>query len=118
MATLKIGRTVTTQKIFVASLYAAALVVIGLCSRVQAQMLLWDQVVSKAKKEGKVVVSIPPGAELRKSLKEVFEKRFAIELELVTGRGAAVAKKIRMNSERACVLPTYIRADRHRSFTV
>src|SRR6266511_505643 len=94
MANLKMGRTVTTQKIFVASLYAAALVVIGLCSRVQAQMLLWDQVVSKAKKEGKVVVSIPPGAELRKSLKEIFEKRFAIELELVTGRGAAVAKKI------------------------
>jgi ABC-type Fe3+ transport system substrate-binding protein len=94
MANLKMERTVTTQKIFVASLYAAALVVIGLCSRVQAQMLLWDQVVSKAKKEGKVVVSIPPGAELRKSLKEVFEKRFAIELELVTGRGAAVAKKI------------------------
>jgi hypothetical protein len=94
MANLKMGRTVTTQKIFVASLYAAALVVIGLCSRVQAQMLLWDQVVSEAKKEGKVVVSIPSGAELRKSLKEVFEKRFAIELELVTGRGAAVAKKI------------------------
>ena len=90
MANLKMGSTV--RKIFVASLYAAALVVIGLCARVQAQMLLWDQVVSEAKKEGKVVVSIPPGAELRKSLKEVFEKRFAIELELVTGRGAAVKK--------------------------
>lgn len=81
------------QRILVASLYTIALVT-GLCSHVQAQVVQWDQVVAAAKKEGKVVVSIPPGAELRKSLKEVFEKRFGIELELVTGRGAAIAKKI------------------------
>ena len=54
----------------------------------------WQQIVAAAKKEGKVVVSIPAGAELRKSLKDRFEKRYGIELELFTGRGAAVAKKI------------------------
>lgn len=81
------------QKIFAASLCAVALVIV-LSPRVDAQLSQWDQVVSEAKKEGKVVVSIPPGAELRKSLKGVFEKRFGIELELVTGRGAAIAKKI------------------------
>jgi len=64
------------------------------CPVTDAQTLQWQEVVSAAKKEGKVVVSIPPGAELRKSLKDVFEKRYGIELELVTGRGAAVAKKI------------------------
>jgi ABC-type Fe3+ transport system substrate-binding protein len=63
-------------------------------SAVGAQTSSWPQAVAAAKKEGKVVVSIPPGAELRKSLKEVFEKRYGIELELVTGRGAAVARKI------------------------
>ena len=47
-----------------------------------------------AKKEGKVVVSVPPGAELRKALKETFERRFGIELELVTGRGSTIVKKI------------------------
>jgi ABC-type Fe3+ transport system substrate-binding protein len=66
----------------------------GLCSPLHAQVSRWDQVVAGAKKEGKVVVSIPPGAELRKSLKAVFEKRFGIELELITGRGTASAKKI------------------------
>jgi iron(III) transport system substrate-binding protein len=81
------------QKIFVASLRAIALL-IGLSPRLDAQVSQWDQVVSEAKKEGMVVASIPPGAELRKSLKSVFEKRFGIELELVTGRGAAIAKKI------------------------
>jgi len=54
----------------------------------------WQRAVAAAKKEGKVVVSIPPGAELRKALKEKFEKRFGIELELITGRGTAIAKKI------------------------
>jgi iron(III) transport system substrate-binding protein len=54
----------------------------------------WQRAVAAAKKEGKVVVSIPPGAELRKALKERFEKRFGIELELITGRGSAIAKKI------------------------
>src|SRR5215467_97832 len=54
----------------------------------------WQRVVTAAKKEGKVVVSVPPGAELRKALKENFERRFGIELELVTGRGSAIVKKI------------------------
>jgi ABC-type Fe3+ transport system substrate-binding protein len=54
----------------------------------------WQQVMDAAKKEGKVVVSVPPGAALRKALKDVFERRFGIELELVTGRGSTVVKKI------------------------
>ena len=54
----------------------------------------WQRVTAAAKKEGKVVVSVPPGAELRKALKETFERRFGIELELVTGRGSAIVKKI------------------------
>ena len=54
----------------------------------------WQRVMAAAKKEGKVVVSVPPGAELRKALKEGFERRFGIELELVTGRGSAIVKKI------------------------
>jgi iron(III) transport system substrate-binding protein len=67
---------------------------VGLASPLEAQVSQWDQVLAAAKKERKVVVSIPPGAELRKSLKDVFEKRFGIELELITGRGIASVKKI------------------------
>jgi len=54
----------------------------------------WQRVMAAANKEGKVVVSVPPGAEWRKALKETFERRFGIELELVTGRGSAIVKKI------------------------
>jgi iron(III) transport system substrate-binding protein len=54
----------------------------------------WQRVTAAAKKEGKVVVSVPPSAELRKALQENFEKHYGIELELVTGRGSAIVKKI------------------------
>jgi ABC-type thiamine transport system substrate-binding protein len=54
----------------------------------------WQRILDGAKREGRVVVSIPPSAELRKMLKEVFEKRFGIELELVTGRGSQIIRRI------------------------
>jgi ABC-type thiamine transport system substrate-binding protein len=54
----------------------------------------WQRILEAAKREGRVVVSIPPSAELRKMLKEVFEKRFGIELELVTGRGSQIIRRI------------------------
>ena len=54
----------------------------------------WTRILEAAKREGRVVVSIPPSAELRKVLKEVFEKRFGIELELVTGRGSQIIRRI------------------------
>jgi hypothetical protein len=60
----------------------------------------WQRVMATAKKEGKVVVSVPPGAELRKALKEGFERRFGIGLELVTGRASAIVKKIAEAQER------------------
>lgn len=55
----------------------------------------WTEVLEKAKKEGKVVVSVPASVELRKKLEEVFEGRFAgIDLELVPGRGSASVRRI------------------------
>jgi len=48
----------------------------------------WEKVVEAAKKEGKVVASIPASAKLRKQMEKVFEKRFpGIELEPVPGGG-------------------------------
>jgi len=76
----------------------------------------WQQIVAAAKKEGKVVVSIPAGAELRKSLKDRFEKRYGIELELFTGRGAAVAKKIADEFRAGFGLPIFTREGQGQSF--
>jgi iron(III) transport system substrate-binding protein len=54
----------------------------------------WEKILEAAKKEGRVVASIPPNAELRKGLEEAFQKRYGIVLESVPGRGAAVITRI------------------------
>lgn len=55
----------------------------------------WDKVVEAAKKEGRVVVSIPTSAELRKEFEAGFQKAFpGIELELSVARGASNINKI------------------------
>jgi iron(III) transport system substrate-binding protein len=55
----------------------------------------WNRLVEAAKKEGKVAVSIPASADLRKTLDQNFKKQFpGIELELVSARGPSHAAKI------------------------
>ncbi|HMA81363.1 MAG TPA: extracellular solute-binding protein, partial [Candidatus Binatia bacterium] len=55
----------------------------------------WDKTVELAKKEGKVVVSIPTSAELRKAFDSEFRKAFpGIELELNAARGSSNINKI------------------------
>ena len=55
----------------------------------------WQRTVDLAKKEGRVVVSIPTSAELRKEFETGFQKAFpGIELELNAARGAGNINKI------------------------
>jgi iron(III) transport system substrate-binding protein len=55
----------------------------------------WEKTVEAAKREGKVVVSVPTSAELRKQLDAGFQKRFpGIGLELNAARGASNINKI------------------------
>jgi iron(III) transport system substrate-binding protein len=54
----------------------------------------WEKVLEAARTEGKIVVSIPASAELRKQLEESFEKRFAIDVEVFTARGSAAVRKM------------------------
>lgn len=62
---------------------------------VQGKSGKWEKTVEAAKKEGKVVVSVPTSAELRKEFETVFQKRFSgIELELSVARGASNINKI------------------------
>jgi iron(III) transport system substrate-binding protein len=63
----------------------------------------WEKTVEAAKQEGKVVVSIPTSAELRKALEAGFQKEFAgIDLELSAARGASNINKI-VEEQRAGV---------------
>jgi ABC-type Fe3+ transport system substrate-binding protein len=54
----------------------------------------WESLVNPAKKEGKVTVSIPASAEMRKQLEENFRKRFGIEVEVFTARGSAAVRRM------------------------
>jgi iron(III) transport system substrate-binding protein len=54
----------------------------------------WARLVEAAKNEGKVTVSIPASAELKKQIQEHFQKRFGIEAELFTSRGSTGVRRM------------------------
>lgn len=54
----------------------------------------WDKVIEAARKEGKVSISIPASAELRRQLEEQFKKRYGIDVEVFTGRGSVAVRRI------------------------
>ena len=54
----------------------------------------WDKIVEAAKKEGKVVVSIPPSRKLRRGMEVAFTRRHGIAIEFVAARGSASMQKI------------------------
>jgi ABC-type Fe3+ transport system substrate-binding protein len=53
----------------------------------------WKKVLEAAKKEGKVVVGGPPTSVLRQKFKDTFEKRFGIELEILSAPGPQNASR-------------------------
>jgi len=59
----------------------------------------WERTVEAAKKEGKVVVSVPASAELRRGIEKVFKQRFGIDAELTTGSAATIVGKIRQEAK-------------------
>lgn len=54
----------------------------------------WDKLVDAARKEGKVTVSLPASAELKRQIEEQFKKRFGIEVEVFTARGSAGVRRM------------------------
>ena len=54
----------------------------------------WDRIVEAAKKEGKVVASIPPSAVLRRGMEIAFARRYGIAAEFVPARGSAIIQRI------------------------
>src|SRR5574341_516429 len=60
----------------------------------QAKTADWDKIVEAAKKEGKVVASIPPTPELRKLMEIAFTRRYGIATEFVPARGGAIIQRM------------------------
>ena len=54
----------------------------------------WEKIVEAAKKEGKVVASIPPSAELRKLMELSFTRQYGIGVEFVPARGSTIIRRI------------------------
>jgi ABC-type Fe3+ transport system substrate-binding protein len=54
----------------------------------------WTQRLEAAKKDGKVVLSIPPSTELRNALETSVKKRFGFEIEVVPGAAAKIIRRI------------------------
>ena len=59
-----------------------------------ARSVEWDKLVDAAKKEGKVTVSVPASAEVKKQLEDNFKKRYGIEVEIFTARGSAGVRRM------------------------
>ena len=50
--------------------------------------------VDAARKEGKVTVSLPASAELKRQIEEQFKKRYGIEVEVFTARGSSGVRRM------------------------
>jgi iron(III) transport system substrate-binding protein len=54
----------------------------------------WEKIIEAGRKEGKVVASIPPSAELRKLMELTFPKRYGIGVEFVPARGGNIIRRM------------------------
>src|SRR5215831_9989290 len=54
----------------------------------------WDKTLEAAKKEGKIVLAIPPANELRREMETVLKAKFGLEAELVSAPGPRNASRI------------------------
>src|SRR5215203_1857144 len=81
----------------VASLLLCLIVVISNYDCLHAQQSWqseWDKTVAAAKKAGKVVVGLPPSAELRRELEPAFNTRFGFEMEIFSATGPQIANRV------------------------
>lgn len=78
----------------VTALILAHLVGAAAAQTSQGQPGEWDKIVEAAKKEGKVVVSIPPSRKLRRAVEVAFTRRYGIGVEFVSARSSASIQKI------------------------
>ncbi len=101
-----IRRTDQTGK-YCSLLVAAALFLSAALASAQAKPSEWDKVVEAGRKEGKVVASIPPSAELRKLMELSFPKHYGIGVEFVPARGGDDhPQEWSMKPKRVCSIST------------
>jgi iron(III) transport system substrate-binding protein len=60
----------------------------------EAKPASWENTVAEARKEGKLVVGIPPSAELRKQIEPLLKSLFGLEVETLSAPGPQIASRI------------------------
>jgi len=83
-----------TLKKLLASVTLAAACLSANPAMAQSKSSEWDKIVEAAKKEGKVVASIPPSPELRKLMEIAFTRRYGIGVEFVPARGGSIIQRM------------------------
>src|SRR5215204_680333 len=88
------GASGTLQTRFIFAVLTALFLIPEAQAQVRGGFEDWDRLLDAGRKEGKVTVSIPASAELRKQLEENFKKKFGIEMEVFTARGSAAVRRM------------------------
>ena len=96
------------MKVFAKDISASALIIVlslflvPLLHAAEAKPAAWDSLVADARKEGKLVIGIPPSAELRKQIEPLFKSRFGLDVETFSAAGPDIANRI-VNESKASV---------------
>ena len=65
-----------------------------LAAETRSRPVEWDKTIAGAKKEGQIVIGIPPAPELRKELEPLLKQKLGLEAELVSNPGPRNASRI------------------------
>jgi ABC-type Fe3+ transport system substrate-binding protein len=81
--------------IFCTALVVSLLLAAGMAQAAEAKRPAeWDKAIDTARKEGKIVLAIPPSTELRKEMEAVLRQKFGLDAELVPASGPKNASRI------------------------
>jgi iron(III) transport system substrate-binding protein len=81
--------------IFAIVLAAALAATMAPGAAAQGAPTAWDELVTAAKREGRVVVMGPPFSDVREKIPAAFQKRFGVVVEYVGGRTSETAARLR-----------------------
>ena len=90
------------MRISVVVVTVAAACFSGRLALAQSKSAEWDKIVDAGRKEGKIVASIPPSAELRKLMELSFTRQYGISVEFIPARGSSVIQRM-VNEAKAGV---------------
>ena len=98
------------SRLFIFSLLLLVFLLVGSARSADPQAE-WQKTMEAAKKDGRVVAGGPPTAVLRQKYKETFEKRFGIELELISAPGPQNAGRAAKEFKAGLLISMFSTAD-------